>query len=115
MFLTTFGEDEPEERQPIAADPTSSNRGIDSSLRLSISMPLDLNQFRDFSEYLTGDDVLNLNRTNMMLTRDVKKNELCKQMIKQLDTWLYHHLKNVEYFNRELKEHFITSMPPYVS
>jgi hypothetical protein len=51
----------------------------------------------------------------MMLTRDVKKNELCKQMIKQLDTWLYHHLKNVEYFNRELKEHFNTSMPPYVS
>jgi hypothetical protein len=56
--------------------------------------------FDNISEYLTGDDILNLKKTNMV-THYIKKNALRKQICKQMDTWLYHHRKDVEYRNEE--------------
>jgi hypothetical protein len=63
--------------------------------------------FDNLSEYLTGDDILNLKKTNMV-TRYMKKNVFCKQLSKQMDTWLYHHRKDVEYRNQEQEDGFLT-------
>ena len=50
--------------------------------------------FDSISEYLTGDDILNLNRANM-LTSDVKKNGLCQELKKQFGPSMYHHTERI--------------------
>jgi hypothetical protein len=62
--------------------------------------------FDNISEYLTGDDILNLNRANM-LTIDVKKNGLCQEIKKKYGLSLYHYRKDVEYRNGEQEEEFL--------
>ena len=59
------------------------------------------------SEYLTGDDILNFNRANM-LTSDAKKNGLCQELKKQFGPSMYHHRKDLEYRNGEQEEEFLT-------
>ena len=63
--------------------------------------------FDNIAEYLTGDDVLNLNRANM-LTSDATKNGLCQELEKQFRHSMYHHRKDLEYRNGEQEEEFLT-------
>ena len=59
------------------------------------------------SEYLTGDDILNFNRANM-LTSDAKKNGLCQELKKQFGPSMYHHRKDLKYRNGEQEEESLT-------
>ena len=63
--------------------------------------------FDNIAEYLTGDDILNLNRANM-LTSDAKKNGLCQELKKQFGPSMYYHRKDLEYRNGEQEEEFLT-------